>query len=418
MKLDPPANVNYAAQLVRIPNMATLPGLDNLRGASVLGHQALISKDHEVGELMIAVTAETALSLEMAYHNDLHRDATLNKTEATGLLEKNRRVRAVKLRGHRSDALLLPVSSIAWTGVNPAELKEGDVFDTLNGHLVCEKYVVPTKQGSQAQQNKLEKIWRRVDDKMLPEHVSTSQYHRERHLIPEDAELIVTAKTHGTSVRISNTIVKVKPTWKERLAKKLGVRVVEHGYDYIHGSRKVIKDPESTTQNHYYGTDLWTREGEKLRGTLPMGTVVYAEILGWVDKGQPVQKGYDYGIPDGECRLQVYRVARISPDGFLTDLGWDQVRKFCEERGLETVVELWRGPHSEFNPDEWIERRFHDEGYTDCLPLPGKKLVDEGVVIRVEGDMVPGFWKIKSPTFLRHESSILDNDEADLESIS
>lgn len=418
MKLDPPANGNYAAQLVRIPNMATLPGLDNLRGASVLGHQALLGKEHEVGELMIALTAETALSQEMAYHNDLHRDATLNKTEATGLLEKNRRVRAVKLRGHRSDALLLPVSSIAWTGVNPADLKEGDVFDTLNGHSVCFKYVVPTKQGSQAQQKKLEKIWRRVDDKMLPEHVSTSQYHRERHLIPEDAELIVTAKEHGTSVRISNTVVKVRPTWKERLARKLGVRVLEHGYDYIHGSRKVIKDPENLRSQHFYGFDLWSREGEKLRGMLPLGTIVYAEIVGWAEKGSPVQKSYDYGIPDGECRLRVYRVARMSPDGFITDLSWPQVKKFCQERGLEHVVELWRGPHSEFNPDEWIERRFYDEGYTDCLPLTGKKLVDEGVVIRVEGDMVPGFWKIKSPTFLRLESSQIDEGVADLESIA
>jgi hypothetical protein len=418
MKLEAPESVNYSASVLRIPAMLELPGLDNLRGVPCLGHQALVSRDHQVGELMIALTAETALSQEMAYHNDLHRDATLNKTEATGLLEKNRRVRAVKLRGHRSDALLLPVSSIAWTGVNPAELKEGDCFDTLNGHLVCEKYVVPTKKGSQAQQKKLEKIWRRVDDKMLPEHVQTSQYHRERHLIPDDAELIVTAKSHGSSVRISNTIVKVKPTWKERLARKLGVRVVDQSYDYIHGSRKVIKDPANEKSAHYYGFDLWGREGEKLRGLLPQGTIVYGELLGWAEKGKPIQKSYDYGIPDGECRLQVYRVARISPDGFLTDLGWDQVRKFCQERGLETVVELWRGPHSEFNPDEWIERRFYDEGYTDCLPLPGKKLVDEGVVIRVEGDMVPGFWKIKSPTFLRLESSQIDEGVADLESIA
>lgn len=419
MKFDQPANANYAAAVVRIPAVVDLPGLDNLVGVPVLGHQALTTRGVEVGDLRVVFTAEIRLSTEYAFENDLHRDATLNKTEATGMLETNRRIRAIKLRKNRSDALLMPLESLAYAGVDVTQLKEGDTFDVLNGHAICEKYVVPTRGNGNHTQKQLQKIWRRTDEKMLPEHVSTANYFRSVDEIAGDAELIVTAKEHGTSVRISNTIVKVKRSWKERLAAKLGVRVLDHEYDYIHGSRKVIKDPESLRADHFYGFDLWSREGEKLRGTLPLGTIVYAEIVGYAEKGSPVQRGYDYGIPDGECRLRVYRVSRISPDGFLSDLSWDQTVSFCRDHGLTHVPELWRGPHSEFNPDEWLDKRFFDQGYRDCLPLPNKKLVDEGVVIRVnDGALIPRLYKIKSAEFLRHESKLLDEGIEDLESVA
>lgn len=416
MKFDKPANLNYAATVIRVPVLVTLPGLDNLVGIPALGHQALTQKDVEVGDLRVAFTAETQLSEEYACENNLHRDPELNKTDETGYLERNRRIRALKLKGNVSNALLMPLSSLAYTGINPDELQEGDTFDTINGHPICKKYEIPVKNPSRAK-TKVERAFKRVDAKMLPEHVSTDNYFRSAHQIPQDAEVIVTAKYHGTSVRISNTIVRATRSWRERFAARLGVRVVEHEYDYVHGSRKVIKDPASATQDHYYGFDLWTREGEKYRGTLPQGTILYGELVGWADRGKPIQVGYDYGIPDGECRLFVYRVSRISPDGFLTDLSWDQTRQFCRDRGLSCVPELWRGRHSEFVADEWVERRFRDEGYSECLPLPGKKLVDEGVVIRIEdGAAVPALYKIKSPTFLVHESSVIDTGEADMES--
>lgn len=419
VKLDPPVNKNYAAQVVRVPATVSLNGLDNLVGVPILGHQALTQKNGVVvGDLKVALTAETQVSHEYAAANDLYRDSTLNSDPtAKGYLEANRRIRALKLKGHRSDALLMPLESLAFTGVDPSQLREGDTFDTLTGIEICRKYEIPVKANPRGTtQSKVVKAFKRVDAKMLPEHVSTDNYFRSADAIPADAELIATAKYHGTSVRISNTIVRAKRTWRDRLAAKLGVRVLDHEYDYVHGSRKVIKDPGSTTSQHFYGFDLWTREGEKLRGILPQGVIVYGELVGWAEKGSAIQRGYDYGIPDGECELYVYRVSRISPDGFLSDLSWDQVVAFCQDRGLKHVPELWRGPHYLFDPDAWLDIRFRDAGYSECLPL-AKKLVDEGVVIRVaDGAAVPALYKIKSAKFLEHETKMLDADECDLES--
>ena len=41
MKLDAPKSVNYAAQVISVPVLVDLPGLDNLVGVPALGHQAL-----------------------------------------------------------------------------------------------------------------------------------------------------------------------------------------------------------------------------------------------------------------------------------------------------------------------------------------------------------------------------------------
>ena len=47
------------------------------------------------------------------------------------------------------------------------------------------------------------------------------------------------------------------------------LKINKYVYDYVFGSRKVIKDPNNPDQNHFYGEDVYTREGKKLEGLLP-----------------------------------------------------------------------------------------------------------------------------------------------------
>ena len=66
----------------------------------------------KVGDLVLVFTAETQLSDEYTKANNLYRDTTLNADpEKKGYIEANRRVRAIKFRGHRSDALVMPVET-------------------------------------------------------------------------------------------------------------------------------------------------------------------------------------------------------------------------------------------------------------------------------------------------------------------
>jgi hypothetical protein len=415
MKLTPPANPNYAAVITRIPAINQLEGCDNIVGAPVLGFQAIVSKDTEVGAVGVVFTAETQLSEEFAKVNNLHRDKTLNaNADEVGYLEQNRRVRAIKLRKHRSDALFLPLTSLAYTGVNLDDLQVGDTFDELNGHPICSKYEVRKAGPARVEKNKA-KVFTRVDQRHFPLHFDTDQYFRVRDSIPADREIIVTAKYHGTSWRGANTVVARELSWRDRIAKRLGVTVQESSYDHVFGSRRVLKDVNNPRQEHFYLSDIWSETGARLDGILPEGFMLFGELVGWTADGAAIQQGYHYNLPKGTAELYAYRVAQINPQGRITDLAWDQVVEFCRDHGLKTVPVLWRGRHADFNVDEFLDVRFNDIGYTEALPLGvDRKLVDEGVCIRVDG-LVPYIAKAKSPKFFEHETKLLDKGVVDLE---
>ena len=231
MKLDAPVNANYAATVTRLPKLLELTGSDFLVGASLYGFQAVISKDHAQGELGIVFGAECQLSEEFTKANNLYRHAEFNADqEAKGYLEDNRRVRAIKLRGHRSDCLWLPLESLAFTGVKLDELTEGMTFDRLGDHELCRKYVVKTKGPRNTPPQ--EKKFVRVDPKLFPPHVDTENYWRNAHLIGPNETVTVTAKLHGSSWRGTRTNVLRKLSLRDRIAKRLGVKV--DGLEPIH----------------------------------------------------------------------------------------------------------------------------------------------------------------------------------------
>lgn len=427
MRLDAPKNSNYAAVVVEIGTLIELEGLDNLVGVPVLGHQALTTKGVRPGELRVAFTAETQLSEDYCAINNLYRDETLNKDPVEkGYLERNRRVRALKLRGHVSNALLMPLDSLSFTGTNVTQLRPGDTFDTLNGHAICCKYEIPVKPQRYHGKTKVEKAFRRVEDKLFPEHLETDQYWRNKHLLKTDREAVITQKLHGTSWRGGNVPVRKALSIWQRLLKRLGAQIPEYEYDTIFGSRKVIKDPNNPRQQHFYTDDIWTEYGQKIAELIPEGFIVYGELIGWTPDGAALQKGYTYHLPPGEAMLYVYRVSHINSNGFLSDLSWDGVKQFCQFRGLEWVPELTRlraNPTigGEFVIDDflncYLDKRLADfGGWNDpALVVSSHKTVDEGVCIRQEG-LVPLILKAKSPVFLEHETKLLDKGEVDMES--
>lgn len=422
MHFDAPKNSNYAATVVSVHTLVELEGLDNLIGIPVLGHQALTTKGIEAGDLRVAFTAETQLSEDFCHHNSLYRDETLNldPTEK-GYLERNRRVRALKLRGHVSNALLMPLSSLAYAGINPTDLKEGDTFDRLGDHDVCCKYEVQKQHQQNPAKSKIDKAFKRVDKKLFPEHLETEQYWRNKHLLKTGREVIVTQKLHGTSWRGGNVPVRKQLSLWQRFLKLLGAQIPEYEWDAVFGSRKVIKDPNNPNQQHFYKDDIWTEYGKKIEELIPEGYLVYGELVGWTPDGAALQKNYTYDESSGSASLYVYRVAFINSQGILADLSWDGVKDFCRARGLKWTPELARYP---FNPvrvegllARILDERFADFGDWNEFPLivSSHKTPDEGVCFRQEG-LVPTILKAKSPMFLEHETKLLDKGEIDLES--
>ena len=222
---------------------------------------------------------------------------------------------------------------------------------------------------------------------------------------------------HNSSVRLSNTYVKRKLRWRDKIARWFGVETKEFDFDYIGGSRKVIKDPNNPLlqQDHYYSSDIWSEAATKYGPLLPKGVVVYGELIGYVTgTSTPIQTGYTYNVPVGETELYVYRVAVVQEDGGLYDLSWPGVKEFCKERGLKWVPELWSGEARYVVPDRWTNRNFNENpepGFPDTpVPLCNESPCDEGVVVRRDG-VIPFALKIKSPNFLIHETKQLDKAE-------
>lgn len=416
LKLEAPENANYACVVVSITRIVPLENCDNVVGTPLLGFQGIVGKDTQVGDLGIVFTAETQVSDEYACYNNLYRHSNKNLDESKkGYLEDNRRVKALKFRGHRSDCLFMPLDSIGYTGVDVSQFQPGDTFDKLNGHEICRKYVVRRSAMAHAKTHAVrDKVFRRVDEKMLPEHYDTGNFFRNADTIKPGTRVTVTQKLHGTSIRVGNTIVGRKLNLRERVAEKFGVKVQRTEFANVYGSRKVLKDPNNPYQTHFYGTDIWTDEGRKLDGLLPENFLVYGELIGWTQYCEPIQKNYTYQLPEGRAELYVYRVAFVNGQGRMVDLSWDQVKEFCLNAGLKHVPELWSGPIEEFDAEQFLDRKFHQDGDTAAVPLARESPCDEGVCIRVDG-LAPHILKAKSPAFLRHETKMLDQEVIDLE---
>ena len=418
MKLKEPENINYAAQIVKISALNPLENSDNLLGAPLLGMQAVVSKDTEIGTVGVVFVAGTQLSDEYTAKNNLFRHHELNEDkDKTGFIEDNRRVKAIKLRGNRSDALFMPLSSLAYTKIDLSELNVGDVFEELNGFEICKKYEVKRKSSPAHEKNK-HKVFTRVDEKLFPRHYDTSQYYRVLDTFKPYTEIIVTQKLHGTLLRFSNIPVARQLSLVEKVASKLGgVRVQKTEYDHVYGSNRVIKDANNERQMHFYEHDIWTEAAKKYDDLVPENFVVYGELIGWTPDGAPIQKNYTYRVPHMTNDFYVYRVAQINGQGIMTDLSWDQLKEWTRDRGLKHVPELWRGKHQDFNPEEWLDTNYHDTlhgGYANAVPLDKESPCDEGVCIRIEG-LAPYIAKLKSPLFFAHESKMMDEEALDME---
>lgn len=421
-------NTNYCAEVITVRHLTVLEGLDNLRGLPISGYQALVPKDTPIGSLMVVFPAESRLAGEFLSANNLfrHSDRNFDQTKV-GYVEDNGRVKAIRLRGHTSNALALELTSLReFVGSRDPLLKDtftppesGTLFDTIDGVQIVKKYEIPRRGGLTTGKQQA-KIWRRVDDKFLPEHIDSENWWRNEWKIADDQFLVLSQKLHGTSVRIANTYVKRQLKWYERALKRLGVNVSDMEMDHVYGSRKVIKDPRNPAQQHWYkdadgqGYDIWTDVGQRFDDLIPPGVIVYAEIIGWTKHGAPIQKGYTYDLPVGESEVYVYRVAVVTPDGHLYDLSWRGVEEFCAERGMKTVPVLWTGLKRDLDIDSWMDRRYRDEGFQQAVQLSDAKTVDEGVVARVDG-LLPLALKAKAARFFEHETKMLDAGEVDLE---
>lgn len=192
----------YCAYVTRIHNLRKHTNADRLLCGECFGNTVIVDLGTDPDQLGVYFPTDGKLGLEFAQKNDLLRRKNENGAPAGGYLDPEKRnIKALKLRGEKSDGLFLPLSCLAsFTDIK--KLQEGDTISVLNGITICEKYVPAVKRasGSGGGGNHV----RKRSDPISPlfqEHADTEQLAYNLSAFHAGDLVEVTLKMHGTSQR-------------------------------------------------------------------------------------------------------------------------------------------------------------------------------------------------------------------------
>lgn len=413
------SDINYQCTVVKIDNLHPLEGLDRLQGTNIFGNQVLVGKETQIGDTGLFFVVESQLGEQFCKANDLIRRKDEQGKTCGGIFDINRRVRCQKFRGHASMGFYISsVTLIMLDNINTWDIPEvGESFNELCGYEISKKYIPKTNRNNHTGLGKgvPKKRISRVIPEYFPEHIDTEHLFRNLHQIKEGNLLIFTWKLHGTSARCGNVLTKKKRT----LWDKLFFRKEQQVYDYLYGSRQVIKNEFDEIKSGYYANDLWTSTGEfYFKDKLHPNEIIFYEIVGYVPGTQQfIQKGYTYGCSEGKCEVYVYRITKDSHD-----YSWEAIKERCTELGVKYVPELFSNMFPDitdikesfyFRRGENLENHVKEHLLEKDEPLQ-PEMPSEGVVCRVEG-LYPKFYKVKSLRFLELETKNLDQEVLDIE---
>lgn len=421
------ADPNYLASIVKIKSIRPHSNADKLMLTTVFGNQVIISKANYEGELVVYFPIESTISAKYLSWANMFEDIALNADQNApkGYFSKKRRVKPAKLRGEVSNGIVIPVKKIAeFFGISESDFEDGYNFDTVNGERFVEKYVPRiTKQGEPGEPGQKGPRDLGIKALLLPNqfrlHGKTTQLGQAIHTVLPNDIISVTSKLHGTSAVFGNVLCRVVPTWKEKLAKFFGVRIVEEEYKFVYSSRSVLKN----RRDGEYTPDVWGQWAEALEPKIPAGFTIYGEIVGYTNNGRAIQKNYAYGCNVLTNQLYVYRVTYTDKVGDVLEFDWQQVNDFCKQYNLDPVPTYFHGKAADLfdldtESDTWGEK-FLEELKATFLEKPcelcNTGIVREGICLRRENTSHKNAWKLKSFAFLQAEATDRDNDVTNME---
>jgi len=439
MNLEEPKNKNYCATIVSLKEFVQIPKADRIKSAIIFGNNVIVHKDAQSGELGLFFPVETQLSHEFVSANNLYRRAEMGNIDSskTGYLETHRRIKCAKFLRVKSEGFWIPLSSLEYVfGHNDGRsipLKVGDAFDKIDGHDICQKYIVGKSGSSSGNVNsKALSLKNSIVDGQFKFHFDTDNLRKNIHKIQPTDYVSISDKWHGTSAIYGKLLVNRNLCWISKLMKKCGAHLEEATYKFAYSSRKVVKSVGGK-----FGEDVWGVVAKEIEDKIPASYTVYGEIVGYKPDGGAIQaasggRPYHYGCAKGEHKFIVYRVKTTNVDGKTLELSVPQVREFCNKYGLQMMHELFYGPVSLFlgwapNVSSWGEdglARWRDEFmnkletryvYDQMCPFNNKEVPAEGVVVRIDRLDECDSFKLKNFKFLEDETKKNDAGVLDME---
>ena len=443
-KLEIKGNVNYTGTFVILDKFVDIPNADFIKAAIIFGNSVIVSKDTQVGEKGIYFPTETKLDHRFLAENNLYREASMGNVDPLkkGFFENNGRIKAMRFRGSKSEGFWIPFSSLSYLEVSEKIFKEGVSFDTIDGKIICQKYVVKTSSYTQTAKGKVAKLKDSIVENQFRFHFDTEQLVKNLHKITSDSYVSISSKWHGTSAVIAKPLVIRNLSWIEKILSKIGVNINDKTYGLVYSSRRVIKAVNNINKSnniHFYDSDIWGEVANNIESQIPNGISLYGEIVGYTPDGKMIQKGYHYGSDINEHKFVIYRVTITNSEGKVYEFSWPMMKEFCEKYGLIMVPELYYGPvlniiHFDSGKTilsilnergKWEERDFQ-EVFIETLrdnwvhdqncEYNNFEVPAEGIVIRKDFLNEALNFKFKNFAFLERESKLLDNGEEDMES--
>lgn len=462
----------YCGYITKLKNVRKHSNADRLLIGECFGNTVVVGLDYKEGQLGLYLPTDGQLSEEFCKVNDLVRRKDENGNPAGGYLDPDKRnIKAVKLRGEKSDGLFLPLTSLAnFTTIS--DLREGDTITVLNGVEICKKYIPRSNHRSGGSHGQV----KRAKANFAPtfyEHVDTEQLAYNLHKFKAGDVVELTLKMHGTSGRTGYLpLTKMKRNWLDKILHRAGKEYKEYGY--VTGTRRVVLDDKH--DGGYYDDNSFRHAmAKKFEGKLRKGEVVYYEIVGFVNANTPIMSScnnskikdkefskqygaetvFSYGCdPTGEwepaydddnatgyvapkCQVYVYRMTMVNEDGDVVEMSPDQMRLRCEQMGVNCVPVFERFIIPE-NPGEILTDKNGQIGYGICSageyvlrkveqyfdgPDPiGVTHIREGVVARIVNRPDIAVYKHKNFHFkvlegiIKDEANAPDMEEAQEES--
>lgn len=450
----------YCGYITNLKNVREHPNADRLVLADCFINTVCVAKDkYTEGQLGVYFPVDGQLSMEFCEQNGLLAVYENGVNVSGGYMDPAKRnVKAIKLRGEKSDGLFLPLESLAYTGIDISTLKMGDQITVLNGKEICTKYIPKVKESKApvATQKKVVKAKYQTTPTFF-EHKDTEQLAYNLDAFKPGDEIEITLKMHGTSQRTGYHKVHCgyKRSLLDKILRRPGTPIYD--WDQANGTRRtVLKDFEGG----FYGSNEFREPHAKMfEGKLWKGETVYYEVVGFTHTGAPImatcsnkklndkefikQYGeetvFSYGCAPGllgglvkdkevvdnetivypQSDIYVYRMTMTNEDGDTVEYTPDFMRYRCELMGVKCVPVLWSGripqnPGSKDDPTisagEWIKNVA--ERYFDGPDPIGKTHVREGVVVRILNRPTFAAYKHKNFSFKVLEGIIKDSADA------
>lgn len=439
----------YQAYITNIKNVRPHPNADRLDLAECFGNTVCVGHgEYAEGDLVVYFPTDGQLSVEFCAQHDLVRRKDDAGNPCGGYLEPDKRnVKAIRLRGERSDGLVMPLSCLEYTGVDISTLEAGFAFTAVNGYEICCKYIPRGRRSAAAGSGNRTRKKRVNVAPLFAEHADTEQLAYNLSAFRPGDEIEITLKMHGTSQRTGYLPVLkgYRRTLLDRLFRRDGTPIYEYGY--VSGTRRTVLE---NYDGGYYGDNSFREQHSKVfEGKLYRGETAYYEVVAFTNDGTPImgtakvpsdaQKEYgktmifhygceatgkktlygqdEYGIfsidkevPQSEMYL--YRMTLTTEEGYIIEYTPELLRYRAEQMGIKCVpvFDKFIIPTETENAGEYVKTKA--EQYYDGPDPIGKTHVREGVVVRIVNR--PKFSAFKHKNFLfKRISGIITEQIAD-----